>query len=163
MHQMFVDRIFSKMTPSIKPSCDATNELKATAGYGYQTKSSAKGVIASMIEKKGHCSGEGGYFMSARDFANYVAHFSVTDLIVTKTGHDAMFTEGMTPDDRLVWTAASGDNWMKEKFQMPVVVWNLDRWGRSVADLITTLAELRDLGIALVSLTATRRRARRRE
>lgn len=124
MHQMFVDRIFSKMTPSIKPSCDATNELKATAGYGYQTKSSTKGVIASMIEKKGHCSGEGGYFMSARDFANYVAHFSVTDLIVTKTGHDAMFTEGMTPDDRLVWTAASGDNWMKEKFQMPVVVWS---------------------------------------
>jgi putative DNA-invertase from lambdoid prophage Rac len=34
-----------------------------------------------------------------------------------------------------------------------VVVWKLDRWGRSVADLISTLAELRDLGIAFVSLT----------
>ena len=34
-----------------------------------------------------------------------------------------------------------------------VVVWKLDRWGRSVADLISTLAELRDIGIAFVSLT----------
>jgi DNA invertase Pin-like site-specific DNA recombinase len=34
-----------------------------------------------------------------------------------------------------------------------IVVWKLDRWGRSMADLIATLAELRDLGIAFVSLT----------
>lgn len=34
-----------------------------------------------------------------------------------------------------------------------IIVWKLDRWGRSLADLITTLAELRDLGIAFVSLT----------
>lgn len=34
-----------------------------------------------------------------------------------------------------------------------IIVWKLDRWGRSVADLITTLAELRDLGIGFVSLT----------
>lgn len=33
------------------------------------------------------------------------------------------------------------------------VVWKLDRWGRSVTDLVTTLAELRDLGIGFVSLT----------
>jgi putative DNA-invertase from lambdoid prophage Rac len=34
-----------------------------------------------------------------------------------------------------------------------IVVWKLDRWGRSLADLIASLAELRDLGIAFVSLT----------
>ena len=34
-----------------------------------------------------------------------------------------------------------------------IVVWKLDRWGRSVADLVTTLAELRDLSIGFVSLT----------
>jgi DNA invertase Pin-like site-specific DNA recombinase len=34
-----------------------------------------------------------------------------------------------------------------------IVVWNLDRWGRSLPGLISTLAELRDLGIAFVSLT----------
>jgi putative DNA-invertase from lambdoid prophage Rac len=34
-----------------------------------------------------------------------------------------------------------------------IVVWRLDRWGRSVADLMTTLRELLDLGVGFVSLT----------
>jgi putative DNA-invertase from lambdoid prophage Rac len=34
-----------------------------------------------------------------------------------------------------------------------VVVWRLDRWGRSVADLVVTLKELNELGIGFVSLT----------
>src|ERR1041384_2430981 len=34
-----------------------------------------------------------------------------------------------------------------------IIVWRLDRWGRSLADLVTTLKELSDLGIGFVSLT----------
>jgi DNA invertase Pin-like site-specific DNA recombinase len=34
-----------------------------------------------------------------------------------------------------------------------IVIWKLDRWGRSLPDLISSLTELRDLGIAFVSLT----------
>ena len=34
-----------------------------------------------------------------------------------------------------------------------VLVWRLDRWGRSMADLVTTLQELRDLDVGFVSLT----------
>jgi DNA invertase Pin-like site-specific DNA recombinase len=34
-----------------------------------------------------------------------------------------------------------------------VLVWRLDRWGRSVADLLATLQELEHLGIGFVSLT----------
>ena len=34
-----------------------------------------------------------------------------------------------------------------------VVVWRLDRWGRSMADLVTTLQELRDLDVGFISLT----------
>ena len=34
-----------------------------------------------------------------------------------------------------------------------IVVWRLDRWGRSVADLMMTLRELTDLGVGFVSLT----------
>jgi putative DNA-invertase from lambdoid prophage Rac len=34
-----------------------------------------------------------------------------------------------------------------------VVVWRLDRWGRSVADLMATLREITDLGVGFVSLT----------
>ncbi len=34
-----------------------------------------------------------------------------------------------------------------------VVVWRLDRWGRSVTDLMATLRELGELGVGFVSLT----------
>jgi DNA invertase Pin-like site-specific DNA recombinase len=34
-----------------------------------------------------------------------------------------------------------------------ILVWRLDRWGRSVADLAVTLKELNELGVAFVSLT----------
>jgi DNA invertase Pin-like site-specific DNA recombinase len=34
-----------------------------------------------------------------------------------------------------------------------VLVWRLDRWGRSLPDLISTLNEFTDLGVAFVSLT----------
>ncbi len=34
-----------------------------------------------------------------------------------------------------------------------VLVWRLDRWGRSVTDLLITLTELEHLGVGFVSLT----------
>ncbi len=34
-----------------------------------------------------------------------------------------------------------------------ILVWRLDRWGRSVADLALTMKELNELGVAFVSLT----------
>jgi DNA invertase Pin-like site-specific DNA recombinase len=34
-----------------------------------------------------------------------------------------------------------------------IIVWRLDRWGRSVSDLIGSIRELTDLGVGFVSLT----------
>lgn len=34
-----------------------------------------------------------------------------------------------------------------------IMVWRLDRWGRSLVDLVTTLQELQSLGVGFVSLT----------
>jgi len=34
-----------------------------------------------------------------------------------------------------------------------IIVWRLDRWGRSLADLVVTLRELTELGVGFVSLT----------
>ena len=46
-----------------------------------------------------------------------------------------------------------------------MLVWRLDRWGRSVTDLVLTLKELNELGAGFVSLTEaldlTRRRCAR--
>jgi len=33
-----------------------------------------------------------------------------------------------------------------------IVVWRLDRWGRSVVDLVSTLHELQELGVGFISL-----------
>ena len=33
-----------------------------------------------------------------------------------------------------------------------IVVWRLDRWGRSLADLVRTLQELHELGVGFISL-----------
>lgn len=122
MDEILTERIFSKMTPKINPSCDAKNELKNTAAYGYASKTDTQGIITSQIEKKGHCSGEGGYYFSARDFANYVAHFSASNLIVTKEGRDMMFNDTMKDtNDRIVWTSATNDSWMNANFKMPAI------------------------------------------
>ena len=34
-----------------------------------------------------------------------------------------------------------------------VLVWKIDRWGRSLSDVVVTLKELSDLGVAFVSMT----------
>src|SRR5712692_1604063 len=34
-----------------------------------------------------------------------------------------------------------------------ILVWQLDRWGRSLADLVLTLKELSELGVGFISLT----------
>lgn len=36
-----------------------------------------------------------------------------------------------------------------------IIVWRLDRWGRSLADLIVSLKDLTDIGVGFVSLTET--------
>jgi len=33
-----------------------------------------------------------------------------------------------------------------------IIVWKLDRWGRSMSDLVTTLQELREMGVQFVSV-----------
>ena len=119
------DRIWNKMSPKGNFNCDAKNVLKDTAAYDYPNKNAnGGGVIFSAHEANGHCVGVGGYYTSARDFANYVAHFSQTDLIVTQAGRDAMYKEGMKLDDRLVWTIATPDPWIKTNFNKSAVAWS---------------------------------------
>jgi CubicO group peptidase (beta-lactamase class C family) len=125
MHTAMKTRIWDKMSPTILPNCNAANTIKSTAAHSYTSKTdAAKGFIMSAIDNDGHCLGHGGYYMSARDFANYVAHFAATDLIVSKEARDLMGTEGMASNDRLVWTESHKDQWIFDKFKMPNVFWS---------------------------------------
>ena len=126
MDKLMRERIWNKMTPKFNPSCDPTNDpvMKNTAAYGYTSLSDPNGIITSHIENSGFCGGEGGYYMSAYDFANYAAHFSKSDLIVSKTARDKMYNETMNVDDRLVWANEKPDNWMIDNFKMPTILWS---------------------------------------
>lgn len=124
MHNLMKTRIWDQMSPKILPSCDGSR-LVHVAALSYNSKNdTGKGEITSTLEKQGHCGGHGGYFVSARALAEYVAYFSSTDLIVTKAGRDAMYREGMNPNDRLVWTASTANSWLADKFGMSNVIWS---------------------------------------
>lgn len=124
MDAMMRERIWSKMSPKFNPSCDASNALKGTAAYGYSSKSDKDGDIDSSIDASGHCTGTGGYYMAARDLANYAAHFSASDIVVSKATRDLMFDGKTKKDDQLVWSVVQSDSWMNTNFQTPSVAWS---------------------------------------
>ncbi len=124
MHNLMKKRIWDKMTPKIAPNCDGTS-LAATAALSYVSRNdNAKGAITSLLDTQGHCGGHGGYFMSGRALAAYLAHFSSSDLIVTNTGRNAMYNESMATNDRLVWSSTTANTWLGDKFDMPNVIWS---------------------------------------
>jgi CubicO group peptidase (beta-lactamase class C family) len=125
MDALMRERIWNKMSPKFSATCDPKKDVKNTGAFGYPNKQAkGGGEFYSMMETIGHCVAVGGYFISARDFANYVAHFSQTDLIVTQAGRDAMYKDGMPSDDRLVWTKATTNNWINTNFKMSRVAWS---------------------------------------
>jgi CubicO group peptidase (beta-lactamase class C family) len=126
MHFIMKDRIWDQMNPTILPNCDATNTLANSAAYAYDSKNDLSGgFISSSIENDGHCKGQGGYYMSSRALANYLGHFSTTDVIVTSAARDLMYSDTMAnADDRLVWTGATVYEWFAEKFNMPRIAWS---------------------------------------
>lgn len=125
MDALMRERIWNKMSPKFNATCDPKKDVKNTAAYGYPNKQAkGSGEFYSMMETIGHCVAVGGYYTSARDFANYVAHFSKTDLIVTQAGRDQMFKDGMPSDDRLVWTNATTNTWINTNFKMSRVAWS---------------------------------------
>lgn len=124
MHNLMKARIWDKMTPKIAPNCDGTS-LSNSAALSYNSKNdNAKGSITSIVDTQGHCGGHGGYFLSSRGLAAYVAHFSASDLIVTSAGRNAMYNESMTPNDRLVWSSSTANSWLGSRFAMPNVIWS---------------------------------------
>lgn len=126
MHSIMKTRIWDQMTPAINPNCDAANTLQTTAAYYYSSKNAvfSEGGISSHMDTTGHCGGEGGYYMSMRDLANYMAHFSASNTIVNSEARNLMFNDAMNPNDRLVWGTSTTDTWMADNFNMPNVVWS---------------------------------------
>ena len=125
MHNLMKTKIWDNMSPKILPNCDGTG-IKNIAAIGYASNTDvANGGITSAIDNQGHCGGHGGYFMSARALANYVAHVTATDLIVTSEGRNAMYNPSMNEDDRLVWSFVNNSqSFIAQNFNMPRIIWS---------------------------------------
>jgi CubicO group peptidase (beta-lactamase class C family) len=125
MHNLMKTRIWDKMTPKILPNCDAANTLQNVAAYGYSSVNDATtGQITSAIDNQGHCAGQGGYFLSMRGLANYLAHFAATDLIVNQDTRTEMVTNDMNPRDQLVWSFSVPSYWYGTRFNMPNIAYS---------------------------------------
>lgn len=125
MHNLMKTRIWDKMTPKFNANCDAANTLQNVAARGYDSVNDAtSGQLTSAIDSQGHCGGHGGYYYSARDLANYLAHFAATDLIVDQQGRDEMVTNSMAPRDQLVWSFSVPNSYFGTNFGMPNVTYS---------------------------------------
>ncbi len=118
-------KMFEKITPKIYPSCDAPND------YPKQNKPYAmaydiwndigKGFEWSERVGNGSCHAQGGWYLSGRELAAFVANFAATETIVPNEVRAMMFSD--KTGDRLVWSNASGDSFVKEKFGMNFMPW----------------------------------------
>jgi CubicO group peptidase (beta-lactamase class C family) len=119
--------ITQKMLPlapnKISVSCNASTEYKATAAYGYISKSDeGKGIITNHKEGGKPCIGSGGYWMSIRDFGSFVAAALHSDRMLSQQARLEMYRTGMPADDRLVWSFTASDSWIGDKFNMSTII-----------------------------------------
>ena len=62
------------------------------------------------------CHAAGGWYVSSRELAAYVANFSATKTIVSAETRDLMF-DGNQPDQRILWSNARGGTLLKSKLK----------------------------------------------
>ena len=112
---------YGKITPAIHPSCNPKVEY-AKAGKSwapdYASKNDTKaGATRDSRETNGYCQAQGGWYITARELAAFVANFSATDLLVTGATRDQMYDDDKA-DDRLVWSFTIGDKLIDSKFHI---------------------------------------------
>lgn len=111
--------IFNRITPGITPSCDAPNEYaKKNIAYAKMYNlptTTTKGGEYSSKTNDGACHAAGGWYITGRDLAAYVANFAATDKIVIESTRDLMFDNDAAAN-RLVWSMTANDGNLLNNF-----------------------------------------------
>ncbi|MES2317295.1 MAG: serine hydrolase domain-containing protein [Pseudomonadota bacterium] len=112
-------QIYGKITPVIHPSCNPTVEyVKAGKSWApdYASKSDLKaGATRDSRATNGYCQAQGGWYITARELAAFVANFAATDTLVSGITRDKMYDDDKA-NDRLVWSFTIGDKAIDNKF-----------------------------------------------
>lgn len=115
-------KVFNTITPAIYPSCDPTNYYPSKNIIYAKTYTTHNDVFkgstySSKIDNPTKaCHAAGGWYVSARELAAYVANFSATETIVSDETRKKMF-DGDAPDNRLLWSNAAGDKFFKDNLK----------------------------------------------
>lgn len=113
------DNIYGAITPQINPSCNAAADyLNKPVALMYSSPADeTSGEIWSSYpqDNENHCRGQGGWYMSAKEFAIFVANFA-TDKLISKELREEMFNPS-SRDDRMVWSSSTAyDDWYQTTF-----------------------------------------------
>jgi hypothetical protein len=110
---------YGKITPAIHPSCNPNAEytkLGKTWAPDYSSKTDTKpGTTRDSRDANSYCQAQGGWYITARELAAFVANFSATDLLVTGATRDKMYDDDKA-DERLVWSFTISDKLIDNKF-----------------------------------------------
>ncbi|HEX8250944.1 MAG TPA: serine hydrolase [Pyrinomonadaceae bacterium] len=112
-------KIFSQINPAISPSCDAPNEypkknIVYAKMYNLPTTATAGGEYSSKTNG-GACHAAGGWYITGRELAAYVANYAASDEIVTTATRDLMFDDDAA-QERLVWSMIEPDGSLLKNF-----------------------------------------------
>src|SRR5215203_4620630 len=115
-------KIFNTINPAIYPSCDPREEYPAKNiihAKSYNSPNDVfKGVDYSSKEDNPTkaCHAAGGWYVSSRELAAYVANFAATETIVSAATREKMFDDDV-PQARLLWSSAANDAFLKDNFK----------------------------------------------
>lgn len=101
------------------PSCDAPAEYPKknvvyAKMYNLPTTATSGGEYSSK-SSDGACHAAGGWYVTARELAAYVANFAASDEIVVQSTRDLMFDDD-APDNQLVWSMNAPDTNLLKNF-----------------------------------------------
>jgi CubicO group peptidase (beta-lactamase class C family) len=119
---------FGKVTPKINPSCDAPNEYPAKKiiyAMAYDSVSdTGKGFDYSERLTNGSCFAQGGWYVSGRELAAFVANFAASEVLVSNETRDLMIDE-KNASNNMVWsTTYAPTKWIADnlsKNRMPAM------------------------------------------
>lgn len=117
-------RIFALNIPPLAPSCNPTVDFvkqnKTWAPDYKSVKDTGPGATRDSRANNGWCHAAGGWYITARELAAFVANFNATDKLVSAKTRDLMFDDDAA-NDRLIWSFTTADSAIKDKFNLKVL------------------------------------------
>jgi hypothetical protein len=106
------NNVFGKITPRTHPSCNPGTDYPkrnppVTFALRYENPlGSENPIYGKSKEDSGGCHAQGGYYLTMRELAAFMADFQASNLLVSEKVRKLMYEDGneVTRDDRLGWS-----------------------------------------------------------